>query len=254
MDFSHFDSRRYPTLPVREGYDAWAASYEATVLDLMDLRVAERLRTVGWSDHRPVLDLACGTGRMGAWLKAKGAAVIDGVDLAPAMLERARARGIYRALQLGDATSVDAGDGAYAMVAQSLADEHLPDLRPLYAEAHRLTRPDGLFVLIGYHPWFLMTGMAAHFEEEPGRPVAIESHVHLFSDHVAAAHQAGWRLQEMAEALVDEDWILAKPKWAVHRNRPISFGMVWRKPSRRRPRIQASSARSAKLASQCSPM
>jgi SAM-dependent methyltransferase len=230
MDFSQFDTRRYPTLPVREGYDAWAPSYEATVLDLMDLRVAEGLRTVTWSDHAPVLDLACGTGRMGAWLQAKGSGPIDGVDLAPAMLERARARGLYRSLQLGDATSVDADDGAYAMVVQSLADEHLPDLRPLYAEAFRLTRPAGLFVLIGYHPWFLMTGMAAHFEAEPGRPVAIESYVHLFSDHVEAARLAGWRLEEMAEALVDEDWIRAKPKWAVHRHRPISFAMVWRRP------------------------
>ncbi len=115
------------------------------------------------------------------------------------------------------------------MVTQSLADEHLPDLRPLYKEAVRLTRPDGLFVLIGYHPWFLMTGMAAHFELEPGRPVAIESYVHLFSDHVSAADPAGWRLQEMVEALVDADWIEAKPKWAVYRSRPISFAMVWRK-------------------------
>ncbi len=229
VEFSVFDNRHYPTLPVCEGYDAWAASYETTVLDLMDLRVAEQLKTVAWAENSPVLDLACGTGRVGTWLRSKNVSPVDGVDLAPAMLERARARGVYRTLQLGDVANVEAADEAYALVTQSLADEHLRDLRPLYREAARLTRPEGLFVLIGYHPWFLMTGMAAHFELEPGRPVAIESYVHLFSDHVSAAHPPGWRLQELVEAVVDNAWIEAKPKWTAYLNRPISFAMVWRK-------------------------
>jgi SAM-dependent methyltransferase len=228
-DFSLFDRRRYPTLPVREGYAAWAPSYDATVLDLMDLRLAERLQSLRWEDYPEALDLACGTGRMGAWLAGRGVGAVDGVDLTPAMLEAARARGVYRRLQVGDVASVDAPDGAYGLVTQSLADEHIRDLGPLFAEAARLTREDGAFVLIGYHPWFLMTGMAAHFEAEPGRPVAIESYVHLFADHVTAARSAGWRLEEMVEGLVDEAWVSVKPKWAQHLHRPISFAMVWRR-------------------------
>ena len=229
MDFNPFDSRNYPTLSVRDGYTAWAASYDETVLDLMDLRVAERLTTVRWSQHVSALDLACGTGRLGMWLRSKGVAVIDGVDITPAMLAQAGARGAYRALLIGEITAVDRPDAAYGLICQSLADEHLPDLRPLYREAHRLVEPGGLFVLLGYHPWFLMTGMAAHFEDLSGRTVAIESYVHLFSDHVAAAHEAGWRLQELHEALIDDAWIEAKPKWEAYRNRPVSFGWVWRK-------------------------
>jgi SAM-dependent methyltransferase len=155
-------------------------------------------------------------------------AAVDGVDLTPAMLAKAEARGVYRKLLTGEVTAVDLPTGAYGLVCQSLADEHLPDLGPLYREAARLAEPGGLFVLLGYHPWFLMTGMAAHFEDGSGRTVAIESFVHLFSDHVAAAHAAGWRLQELKEAVIDDDWIAAKPKWAVHRHRPISFGCVWR--------------------------
>ena len=67
----------------------------------------------------------------------------------------------------------------------------------------------------------------------PGDPVGIESHVHLFADHVRAAQAAGWRLTEMEEGLVDEAWIEAKPKWAVHRDRPISFALVWENPAAR---------------------
>jgi SAM-dependent methyltransferase len=227
MDFAPFDTRGYPTLPVRDGYTAWAPSYEATVLDLMDLRVAERLTSVRWSEHHSALDLACGTGRLGQWLRSKGVGTVDGVDLTPAMLAKAEARDVYRSLKLGEVSSTGLPGAAYSLLCQSLADEHLPRLEPLYLEAARLAAPGGLFVLLGYHPWFLMNGMPTHFDDASGRSLAIESYVHLFSDHVAAAHAAGWTLVQMREALIDDDWIRAKPKWEAHRDRPISFGLVW---------------------------
>jgi len=229
MDFSPFDNRGYPTLPVREGYSAWADTYDDTVQDLMDLRLAEGLTSVRWSAHAEALDLACGTGRFGAWLRCKGVAAVDGLDLTPAMLARAEARGVYRSLTAGEVTAVGRTDGSYSLICQSLADEHLPELGPLYAEAFRLAAPGGLFVVIGYHPWFLMSGMPTHFRDASGRNFAIDSHVHLFADHAAAALQAGWRLQELSEGLIDEAWIAAKPKWTVHRGRPISFAWVWRR-------------------------
>ena len=145
------------------------------------------------------------------------------------MLARAQARGVYRTLMTGEVTAVGRPDASYSLICQSLADEHLPALDPLYAEAFRLAAPGGLFVLIGYHPGFLMTGMPTHFRDASGRDFAIESHVHLFSDHAQGALQAGWRLLELREALIDEAWIAAKPKWAAQQGRPISFGWVWRK-------------------------
>jgi SAM-dependent methyltransferase len=228
--FSRFDRRNYPTLDVREGYGAWAETYEATVLDLMDIRLAERTTTIVWSEVDEAIDLACGTGRAGAWLKSKGVAAVDGVDLTPQMLAKAKARGVYRRLLLGDVGAVDLPNAGYDLATQFLADEHLKSLEPVYREAARLTRPGGRFLLVGYHPWFLMAGMPTHFDRKPGEPVAIESYIHLFSDHVAAAHAAGWRLAELIEGLVDDAWIEAKPKWAANRDRPISFAMVWNKP------------------------
>ena len=71
MDHSIYDKRRYPIVEVREGYGEWARTYEQTVYDEMDLRLLERLRTVDWSAPRSVLDLACGTGRIGAWLRPR---------------------------------------------------------------------------------------------------------------------------------------------------------------------------------------
>ena len=106
----------------------------------------------------------------------------------------------------------------------------LAELEPLYREVARVTRPAGRFVLVGYHPYFLLAGIPTHFDRAPGKPVTIRSHVHLTSDHVKAAHAAGFALQEMEEGLVDEVWLAKKPKWAGYRGLPISFAMVWRHP------------------------
>ena len=74
-----------------------------------------------------------------------------------------------------------------------------------------------------------MNGIPTHFDFASGEPVAIESHVHLFGDHVQAAHAASWSLMEMHERLVDDQWIVRKPRWEQYRDRPVSFALVWRK-------------------------
>jgi predicted TPR repeat methyltransferase len=79
MDFDRFDTRHYPTLAVLEGYAAWAPTYERVVQDEMDLRLLARVGSVRWPAVRRALDLACGTGRIGRWLRAQGVARLDGI-------------------------------------------------------------------------------------------------------------------------------------------------------------------------------
>jgi SAM-dependent methyltransferase len=229
VEFARFDARHYPTLPVRDGYEAWAPTYESTVSDLMDQRLLDRLTSVPWAEVCDAVDLACGTGRGGAWLKARGVRALTGVDFTRGMLEKARARGAYDDLRLGDATATGLPESGFDLVTQMLADEHMADLYPAYREAARLARPSGRFVLVGFHPWFLMSGFPTHFDRAPGEPVAIESYVHLFSDHVRAARAAGWRLAEMEEGGGDDAWVALKPKWEAYRDRPVSFAMAWEK-------------------------
>lgn len=229
MDHAPFDKRGYPVVGVREGYGEWALTYEAIVQDEMDVRLLERLTTVDWAGEGPTLDLACGTGRIGAWLKGRGVEALVGVDMTPEMLERARARGVYDRLATGDVRDTGLHAAAYGLATIVLADEHLPALPPLYAEAARLLQPGGAFVLVGYHPHFLMNGVPTHFDRERGDTVTIESHVHLLSDHVKAAFAAGFALAEMDEGIVDAAWLAKKPKWARYEHHPVSFSMVWRR-------------------------
>jgi SAM-dependent methyltransferase len=229
MDFARYDKRNYPVVSVRDGYAEWVATYDATVQDEMDLRLLERVRTVAWASIDRALDLACGTGRIGAWLKRAGVRSIDGLDLTPQMLARAKERGVYARLFEGDLARTGLDDAGYDLVTQVLADEHLADLAPMYREAARVTKPGGRLVVVGYHPHFLLNGIPTHFDRAPGQAVTIETHLHLLSDRVKAAHPAGWVLDEMDERIVDDEVVAKKPKWGRFAGLPVSFSMVWRR-------------------------
>ena len=168
-------------------------------------------RSVEWTGR--AADLGCGTGRTAAWLRAHGVPQIDGVDLTPEMLDVARERGAHDTLREGDVADTGLESGAYDLVIASLVDEHLASLGPLYGEAWRLARPGGAFVLVCFHPHFIMaTGMPTHFTGASGEPLAISTYVHLLSDHVSAGLRAGWTLAELREGMIDDRWIAVKPQ------------------------------------------
>lgn len=229
-DFDRFDQRGYATVDVRRGYGEWAATYEETVHDAMDIELLDDLRAVDWAAARRAVDLGCGTGRTGAWLRGHGVGIVDGVDVTPEMLARARERGIYDRLVEGDATATGLPGGAYDLITTSLVDEHLSQLAPLYAEAFRLAAPGASYALAGIHPHFLMaSGIPTHFDRPDGEGVAIHTHLHLLGDHVTEGLAAGWVLAELRERLVDEAFLEVKPKWSELVGHPFAFALVWRK-------------------------
>jgi SAM-dependent methyltransferase len=230
VEFSDFDTRGYRTVDVRAGYGEWVSTYEDTVEDAMDLALLDELRRPSWRTVRRAADLGCGTGRTAAWLRRSGVASIDGVDLTPEMLAVARSRGAHVRLVEADVAATGLETGAYDLVIASLVDEHLEELGPLYEEAWRLAGPGGSFVLVAFHPHFIMAaGMPTHYTSGSGEPVAIATHVHLLSEHVTAGLRAGWTLAEMREGVIDDRWVAVKPKWERFRNHPISAALVWEK-------------------------
>ncbi len=145
------------------------------------------------------------------------------------MLAVARRKRLYRSLRLADVSQTGLPAETYGLCLQSLADEHLRDLQPLYREVARVTKPRGFFVNVSLHPQFLMTGMPTHFDRAPGESVTIRTYVHLLSDHVRAAHAGGWLLRDMAEGLIDEAWLQRKPKWTGYLPLPFSVAIVWQR-------------------------
>ncbi|HEV8284046.1 MAG TPA: class I SAM-dependent methyltransferase [Chitinophagaceae bacterium] len=229
MEYSSFDIRKYPVLPVKEGYKEWAKTYEQTVSDEMDLKLLSKIKSISWAQINRALDLACGTGRIGVWLKEQSVGQIDGIDITPEMLSKASEKNIYTSLINADILNAQLQEGIYDLCIQVLADEHFADISSLYSEVSRILKNKGYFIIVGYHPFFLMNGIITHFHKENGDPLAIESYVHLFSDHVKAAYRSNLNLIEMDEGIIDADWIAKKPKWKKYENWPVSYSFVWQK-------------------------
>jgi SAM-dependent methyltransferase len=231
MDFSLFDRRGYPVVAAKHGYSEWANEYDATVAEGLDRPLLESLTSVDWRQVRQAADLACGTGRTGVWLHERGVSAIHGIDLTQPMMDIAAAKQVYQRLQVADVAHTELPSSAYDLCMLVLADEHLAELEPVYREAARLLREAGDFVLIGYHPYFLMQGVPTHYHRATSdrEAIAIQSYVHLFSEHFAAANKAGLSLKEFQECTIDENWLLSKPKWRPYLHWPVSFALVWSK-------------------------
>lgn len=96
------------TIDAKEHYDAWAADYDSDLLQTYGY-VAPRIAAKAFVETAPdrqasIIDLGCGTGLAGCELAARGYTRIDGLDISPGMLARARGLGIYRQLLRGDLT------------------------------------------------------------------------------------------------------------------------------------------------------
>jgi SAM-dependent methyltransferase len=231
MDFNLFDRRGYPVASVVKGYGEWAKTYDATLtVGLLDEPLLDSLASINWHEVRIAADLASGTGRTGVWLKNHGVETIHGVDLTQPMLDIAASKRAYEQLHLADVASTPLTSSAYDLCMLVLADEHLPEIEPVYREAVRLLVPGGRFALIGYHPFFLMHGMVpTHYHRANREAVTIRSYVHLFSEHFDAARRASLKIEEFKECVIDEKWLVRKPKWREYLNWPVSFALVWSK-------------------------
>jgi SAM-dependent methyltransferase len=225
--FARYDSRGYRTLDVPAGYAAWAPVYDSTMDDRLDLPLLSSLTSVDWQGITAGVDLACGTGRIGGWLRTNGVVRMDGVDVSPPMLDRAAAKGIYNRLVCADAAVTGLRGMDYDLAISSFAANHIVDLGGLYAEAARLIRPGGRVILVDYHPFMLLKGVPTHFNGPAGEPLAVANVVHLMGDHIEAGRRAGLALLELREQLVDAEWVGQNQRMASHAGQPVSFAMVW---------------------------
>lgn len=135
---------------VAAGYDAWAATYDEDMArngyrhPAIALALLARHVPKGTG---PVLDAACGTGWLGAWLGILGYGPVEGLDLSQGMLARAQAKGGYVQLhRLALGRPLPFADGAYGAIISTgvfttghAGAEALPELA-------RILRPGGILV------------------------------------------------------------------------------------------------------------
>ena len=119
---------------------------------IRDAEALERLVTfaaAGPGDT--VLDVACGPGLVVAAFAAV-ARHVPGIDVTPAMIERARAHAAERGLanvawDVGDVLPLPYPDASFSLVVSRFAFHHFPDPRAVLAEMRRVCAPTGRVVV-----------------------------------------------------------------------------------------------------------
>jgi predicted TPR repeat methyltransferase len=130
-------------------YDQYAGSFDQDLLTNLDYRgpdvILDGLTRVGIAGPLDILDAGCGTGLAGLVLKPL-ARRLDGIDLSEKMAARARARGVYDDIMVGDLlTGLAAKPGAYDLVIAADVLIYLGDLAPVAQAVRRALRVGGLF-------------------------------------------------------------------------------------------------------------
>lgn len=93
-----------------------------------------------------ILDAGCGTGLCGIQLRPL-AADLDGVDLAPKMIEKAAERGIYDRLEVKELTAyMNEHASTYDLIVAGDTFNYFGDLRPLFDSAGFALRPGGRLI------------------------------------------------------------------------------------------------------------
>ena len=137
---------------VRYLFDQFSADYERRMLEELSYRAHLILRGLadlvagGTTQGFDILDLGCGTGLAGEAFRDL-ARRLDGLDLSPRMIERARARGIYDSLAVEDVETALATAGpAYDLILAADTLVYLGDLGPLFRGASGRLKKGGFFL------------------------------------------------------------------------------------------------------------
>jgi predicted TPR repeat methyltransferase len=143
-----------PAAYVRLLFDQYAANFDTALVESLGYRgpqvLFEAVRSACLAHHKPVnfkgaIDLGCGTGLAAAAF----ANMVDqfiGIDLSPAMIEKARATGLYARLEVTDMLEGlrSTPDSGIELVLAADAMVYVADLFPVLKQASRVLACGGL--------------------------------------------------------------------------------------------------------------
>ncbi len=147
---------------IRRLFDRQAAGFDEKLVERLDYCgpavLSEAIRSVAGTPLRigSMLDLGCGTGLSGAAFRPHVDWLV-GVDVSPAMIAKARAKGLYDRLAVLDLEHfLDAEEAAhsrYHLIVAADVFVYVNDLAPIAAAAARVLAPGGLFAFtVETHP------------------------------------------------------------------------------------------------------
>lgn len=196
--------RRPIELNVKDAYAKWASSYSPDAHNpLMQLEQQAMIDLLPDPNGLRSIDVACGSGRYLKWLIDHRSALACGIDLSSDML--ARARSISMDLAEADCLSLPIASSSFDLIVCGLAVGHVADLSRVLRELARVVRPNGVITYSDFHPIGALLGWQRTFRDESGHEYAVEHHMHLYEDHVAACQSANLIIEAVREPRLDLD-------------------------------------------------
>jgi SAM-dependent methyltransferase len=180
-------------------YDRVADEYVRRIFDelqhkpvdrqLLD-RFAERVRDIGLA-----CDMGCGPGHVARYLHEQGLPVC-GVDLSPAMVERARRLTPGVEFHQGDMLALDMPDEKWAGIAAFYSIIHISrrDMTRALGELRRTLRWGGV-LLLAFH----IGDETIHLEEWWGHQVSVDFHFFRPEEMSGYLQSAGLEVEEIIE-------------------------------------------------------
>lgn len=187
-------------MKIQDAYTHWSDTYD---LDRNLTRDLDQMVTKEHFAHlrfRTILEIGCGTGKNTALLAQISERVVA-FDLSAGMLQQAKAKiGVAHVFfTVADLTKTWPCRAESAeLIVCNLVLEHIQNLAPVFAEAHRALYSRGNFFLCELHPFRQYQGTQANFQRE-NESIAIQAFVHHLSDFTDAAAQTGLTLRGFKE-------------------------------------------------------
>lgn len=186
----------HPVDSMIRSYDTVAAEYARRMKNELDHKPFDRKQLDRFgleSGEGPVLDLGCGPGQVGAYLRNRGARVI-GVDLSAGMLDAARRLAPEAPFVCADLRALPFGDGSVAGAAAFYSIIHLEpaDIRRALLEVHRVLQAGGS-LLLSFH----VGEEQVHLDTWWEHPVDIDFRFYRASVIGDLLAEAGFSIQEL---------------------------------------------------------
>ncbi|MCC7017284.1 MAG: methyltransferase domain-containing protein [Rhodospirillales bacterium] len=198
---------------VRNLFDQYAERYDSELTKTLAYRAPDALRDLAARVVGPpeaaldVLDLGCGTGLSGQAFRAFARALV-GADLSPRMAEKARARGIYDHVLVGDMISaLSESPASFDLVLAVDALGYVGDLAPVFRAARNALRQKGF--------------LAATVEESAGEPPGSSTRGFILGPARRFRHGAAY-VRRTAAAARFELLALEKTELRRDRGRPVA--------------------------------
>lgn len=187
-----------PRAYVEALFDEYADDFQSHLIEHLKYQAHETLLAplrAGDQRFPLVLDLGCGTGLCGQLIRPQADAV-DGVDLAQAMVEQARASGAYRRVEQGDLLGFlrAQSDPADLVIAADVFI-YVGALDEVFAAVRQRVRPGGCFAF--------SVELASGGQELQLRPSLRYAHSPRYVERLAQAH--GFRVRQTWQAPLRED-------------------------------------------------